>query len=201
MSNINTMEVFMFDRKAYMKEYLKKYAQDNKDKIKIRTKKWHENNPTKSSEYSRESRKKHACKKSENDKKNRQCPTKGDYIRKRDKNYREATVRSFLSHKLSQLKKGKHHGKLDDKYKNEINLEFLVSLWETQGGKCALTGKYMIHRKNSLFSCSIDRIDSSFGYVIGNVQLVCQAINFAKNKYSNDEMKYFLNFDKQKEEE
>lgn len=49
----------------------------------------------------------------------------------------------------------------------------------------------MIYRKNSLYSCSIDRIDPHYGYYENNVQLVCQGINFAKNKYSDEAIRYF----------
>lgn len=33
---------------------------------------------------------------------------------------------------------------------------------------------------------SIDRIDSSRGYVEGNIQLVCHAVNLAKNSWPQD---------------
>jgi len=38
--------------------------------------------------------------------------------------------------------------------------------------------------KNKL---SIDRIDSSKGYVEGNIQLVCRAVNYAKHALSQQE--------------
>jgi hypothetical protein len=39
---------------------------------------------------------------------------------------------------------------------------------------------------------SVDRIDSSKGYVPGNVQLVCKWVNLAKQDYSNDDMEAVL---------
>ena len=36
-------------------------------------------------------------------------------------------------------------------------------------------------------NCSIDRIDSSFGYEPGNVQLVCRAANVAKSNLSTSD--------------
>jgi hypothetical protein len=33
-------------------------------------------------------------------------------------------------------------------------------------------------------NCSLDRIDSGHGYVVGNVQLVCRAANVAKSDLS-----------------
>lgn len=44
----------------------------------------------------------------------------------------------------------------------------------------------------SLKRASLDRIDSSKGYIKGNVEFVCYAINLAKNSFTRDEMKEFL---------
>jgi len=44
------------------------------------------------------------------------------------------------------------------------------------------------HVFNSLKTVSVDRIDSSKGYVPGNVQLVCKWVNLAKQDYSNEDM-------------
>jgi hypothetical protein len=90
---------------------------------------------------------------------------------------RTKSVRSYLQYlrsKAVQRKKG-----------NEVvSLDALELLWETQGGKCALTGWPMtMELANGVVptNCSLDRIDSSVGYVVGNVQLVCRAANVAKH--------------------
>jgi hypothetical protein len=65
-----------------------------------------------------------------------------------------------------------------------ISLDALELLWHTQNGCCALTGWQMtMELGNGVVStnCSIDRIDSKHGYVVGNVQLVCRAANIAKS--------------------
>jgi len=78
---------------------------------------------------------------------------------------------------------------------------YLKQLWEKQGGKCALTGIDIKLPTNSdgfdksvppYRRASVDRIDSSLGYVEGNIQFVSQFANFAKNKYSNEIFKEFL---------
>lgn len=74
----------------------------------------------------------------------------------------------------------------------EIDLPFLLSLWTSQQGRCALSGLPMTHRFNDLCASSIDRKDSSLGYIPGNVQLVCQWVNRAKNKHSDEEMRGVL---------
>lgn len=39
---------------------------------------------------------------------------------------------------------------------------------------------------------SLDRIDSSKGYVKGNVQFVCLSMNYAKNGFSDQQIKDFV---------
>jgi hypothetical protein len=50
----------------------------------------------------------------------------------------------------------------------------------------------MHHRFNDPLTVSVDRIDSTVGYVENNVQLVCQWINIAKGKLGNDAFKALL---------
>ena len=175
-----------FNKKEYFREYYKK----NKERLDVYLKSWHENNPTKKAEYGMAARKRNGEKISSRVKQKRKGRS-GDLLRHNERKYRSSSIYTFLSHKYSQLKKEKHHNKKSDKYKLDISLEYLMELWSKQDGKCAITGKQMEHIKNSLFSASVDRIDPKFGYLIGNAQLVCQGINFAKNKYSDEQIRYF----------
>jgi hypothetical protein len=61
--------------------------------------------------------------------------------------------------------------------KDDLDRQFIL-----QNGVCALSGIEMIHDKNSPYRPSIDRIDSSLGYTIGNFQFVCSIVNVMKNK-------------------
>ena len=68
--------------------------------------------------------------------------------------------------------------------KCDINEGYLLDLLQQQGLKCALTG---IPFKGSQarpdpFAPSIDRIDSSRGYVRGNVRIICLAMNIAREE-------------------
>jgi hypothetical protein len=68
-----------------------------------------------------------------------------------------------------------------------ISVDALELLWHTQQGKCALTGWDMtmeLGRGVVPTNCSLDRVDSSGGYEVGNVQLVCRAANVAKSDLS-----------------
>lgn len=70
----------------------------------------------------------------------------------------------------------------------DIIVDDLVAIWESQAGRCALSGLPMLHELNHLQAISIDRKDSSLGYTKGNVQLVCQWVNKAKGNHSDAEM-------------
>jgi hypothetical protein len=61
-----------------------------------------------------------------------------------------------------------------------------------QGRKCALSGiniNFPKVHKDRNYNASIDRIDSSLGYVVGNVQWVDKDVNMMKRTYNNE---YFI---------
>lgn len=99
-------------------------------------------------------------------------------------------------YKLYQALKGtKRRSKIKDTY-NDLDLEYLMYLWNKQEGKCALTGLQMTYkfyegRVNT--NVSVDRIDSSKGYTRDNIQLVCMAANQMKNDLSMDELLFMCN--------
>jgi hypothetical protein len=76
----------------------------------------------------------------------------------------------------------------------DLDLEYLEQLWQEQNGKCAFTGMPLVLRKHgrydgrndSIKTASLDRIDSSKGYVKGNVQFVSAALNMAKQDMDDD---------------
>jgi len=68
-----------------------------------------------------------------------------------------------------------------------------IGLWKSQQGKCAITKMPMTHEFKNLRSISVDRIDSAKGYIVGNIQLVCQWVNLAKGSHSDDEFRKIIN--------
>jgi len=84
---------------------------------------------------------------------------------------------------------------LQRKWDNNLTETYIETMWKTQKGKCALSGIDMVISKwkerNTPYTVSIDRIDSSKGYYANNVQLVCYSMNIAKNNFSNED---FLSF-------
>lgn len=78
-----------------------------------------------------------------------------------------------------------------NKDRSRISLDFLESLWKRQRGLCAISGVPMTHIRGSgkvPTNVSIDRIDSSEGYVEGNIQLVCYRVNVLKMEYDVDDL-------------
>jgi len=69
----------------------------------------------------------------------------------------------------------------------EVTRGDLKELWERQGGRCTLTGWSLSQAVNDLRRGSIDRIDSSKGYIKGNIQFVAWIVNAAKGKFSQSD--------------
>ena len=75
----------------------------------------------------------------------------------------------------TRVKKGAKARKL----KLTVTHKYVAALFEKQGGRCALSGR-SICALTRLGTASLDRIDSSKGYVPGNVQWVHKQINWMK---------------------
>lgn len=72
----------------------------------------------------------------------------------------------------------------------DLEPQNIVDLYTEQEGKCALTGWPISWAEKGLTATvSIDRIDSSEGYIKNNVQLLHKDVNMAKQQYSQD---YFI---------
>lgn len=61
-----------------------------------------------------------------------------------------------------------------------ITPDYLYSVWMNQEGKCALTGTIMSLEKNTPLTLSLDKVIPEKGYIEGNVQWLCWAVNRAK---------------------
>lgn len=72
----------------------------------------------------------------------------------------------------------------------KISSEYVISIYRSQNGLCALSGEKMTHIRGHGHldtNISIDRIDSSKDYVEGNIQLVCTAVNLMKSRLSQED--------------
>lgn len=109
----------------------------------------------------------------------------------------ERSPKSFLADQMYHIKaRSENPNKRDVKDEArrafDLDVDYLEQLWGQQGGLCALTKLPMMHKFNSLLSASVDRIDSSKGHIKGNIQIVCQWVNSAKNEYTNAEFQAAL---------
>lgn len=74
-----------------------------------------------------------------------------------------------------------------------ITLEDLRNQWILQEGICPYSGiklELSTHTKKSydpLLIASLDRIDSSKGYIVGNIQFVSKSINFMKGELTHED--------------
>jgi len=78
-----------------------------------------------------------------------------------------------------------------------ITKEDLKSLWELQGGLCAVTGVPMQKASASKsgvknqFRASVDRIDNEKGYTIDNVRMVCSQVNVMRMDLTDDQLRFW----------
>jgi hypothetical protein len=75
-----------------------------------------------------------------------------------------------------------------------ITTKYIWDLLNQQSFKCALTGLDINVNKNwrkQSFTASLDRIDSTKGYIIGNVQWVHKTINRLKSNFPEQELMYW----------
>lgn len=78
----------------------------------------------------------------------------------------------------------------------DITLEYLKELWDKQEGKCPYTGWDLLIAPTSGYCkmprlpnrASLDRIDSSKGYLQGNVEFVSLIAQYAKNSFDREQV-------------
>ncbi len=83
-----------------------------------------------------------------------------------------------------------------------ITLQDLLDQWNLQQGKCIYSNVDLIkpvsNRPNDrMFTASLDRIDSSLGYIKNNIQFVSIAINNMKGEMTHEQTVEFINLIKQ----
>jgi hypothetical protein len=82
----------------------------------------------------------------------------------------------------------------------KISIEYLKDLWNKQNGLCAISnlplelpqGTEGFTSVKPFNGASLDRIDSNYDYIEGNVQFVCMGINFMKNDWNQDYIKDWI---------
>lgn len=85
---------------------------------------------------------------------------------------------------------------LHQKYgqRDQLSLDYLMSLYSKQAGKCALSGVSMTTIKGEGYvptNISLDKIDPNLGYTEGNVQLVCRRANEMKSNKTVEDLHFW----------
>ena len=78
----------------------------------------------------------------------------------------------------------------------DLDIEYCIELLNNQNHKCAISGVDMttITGEGQInTNISIDRIDSSVGYIKGNIQFVCRIINIMKTNLSSSDFLEWCN--------
>jgi hypothetical protein len=115
------------------------------------------------------------------------CNIKQKAWQKKHRGYRgSGKLKRFADRKLMQrLRKIRTYA--NGRSECTLSDDFLLSLWEKQEGKCALSGIDMVLETNNLFVVSLDQINPGKGYAEGNVQLLTWAVNRAKGEIPLDQ--------------
>jgi len=81
----------------------------------------------------------------------------------------------------------------------DIDLPYLKEIWKSQNGKCAITGVDLVLESsyNKNYQASLDRIDSSKGYIKGNVRYTSVSVNWLKSNLTDEHLKEFINICKE----
>jgi hypothetical protein len=101
---------------------------------------------------------------------------------------RSASPIAFIAGILNHAAKRKQNLGFD------IDLGYLAKLYEDQSGRCAISGIEMTYLAGSgrvLTNISIDRINSSKGYLRGNVQFVCDIVNRMKSDMAQEDLLFW----------
>lgn len=179
------------------KEYNRAYRQANKEKIAAKQKEYRETNKEKivadSKEYREANKEKIVTREKEYREVNKEKrSTRNKAWRHENKEhcseYNKTKWRETIKPLLESDPQKFIHSKLKKiKRRSNLNIDYLMQIFNNQNGRCAITNIKMTTIFGDQLSISIDRIDSSIEYLIGNVQLVCKAINLAKQHHTQEE--------------
>ena len=85
-----------------------------------------------------------------------------------------------------------HMRRIKRRFKDyNVTKEDLKELWDKQNGICPYSGLKMTLKHGHMNSASLDRIDSTKGYIKGNVQVISMKANTMKSNASIEELVTF----------
>ena len=120
----------------------------------------------------------------------RSCRSK--YSTKRSQDLISSNPHSFIKGLYTIAK----HNAKKRELEFSISYEELCNIYDNQLGLCAMTRVPMTYKRRCGHvdtNISTDRVDSSRGYVSGNVQFVCYVINLMKHNFTNEKLTWWAN--------
>lgn len=113
----------------------------------------------------------------------RKCKRNYSYICKECDKLRVLKYQTSDGYWIIMLNNAKNHANnRKDKGRMEagicnLTITDLENKWEIQNGKCYYSGIEMSKERHSDWSCSLERLDNSLGYINNNTVLICQEFN------------------------
>lgn len=109
------------------------------------------------------------------------------YHSDRKENYTDISWRINIAYRNSRQRSIKRGSPFN------ITKEYLEELYETQGGKCAVSGRIFVLDMSDEFKThpdapSLDKVNPSLGYTKGNVRFVTYQVNSALNQFGESKL-------------
>jgi hypothetical protein len=116
------------------------------------------------------------------------------------KGYSENLRKGSSSDELTPFRWFATRSRQRKQHQNDLKPEYLKRLWEEQKGICPYLKRSMIlelsgYKRGNItpLHASLDRIDSSKGYIEGNVEFISVCVNFMKSSFSRQQVLDILN--------
>ena len=112
--------------------------------------------------------------------------------KRKDKIYKERVHKKGLTWNINQILKGVKLRVKKCAMDYDLDIEFLTELYNNQNGICAYSGRKMVFDINSQERLSLDRKDSSKGYIKTNVVWCCWTANNIKQDLTMEDLKKWI---------
>ena len=177
----------MNDRKSYQKQY---YEQ-NKQKIKDRAKAHYDANReeaiARANQWQKDNREAHNAAVAKYDK------SHPEIVVLANKRYREKHGHTLL-YKQRRIVNATRKRSLKKGWAFDIDLEYIQEIWP-KDNRCPIFGTEFTYGTESLATvASVDRLDSTKGYIKGNVHIISYRANTIKNDSTLDELRTLVGY-------